>query len=613
MANEEISFKLGLDAKSFQRALTGVKSQLNDLATEKWSAFKSALGVGAAAAGLRAMGEEMVALRRSAEDVGASIGFVKTLQSLSEKFGGTAEDANAAMTKLAESIGAARTEGGAAEEKFKRFGIALYDANGNARDTGEVFKAIAEAYKGSSDAATKAALAFEFFGRTGRNINNILGEGAEGIEAYKKTLLGIDVDLRDGDVRAVADAWQALKDTVVGAKDAVTGFVGRTVDGLGAVFRLLGSLSSGSNPMEAWNQEMDFWRNRDRPEANGGTGAGDIAAQQQAQAKAIEALSKARSDSAAAQMTDEGKLAQVAKDRAAIEAKMRAEAPGSLEYLKLENELLQKGYDARKLQADIAAKLAEREKLDQKLDAAANQFAILQLSREELETRRKIASLKDGSPERVRLEKQHGELVAKRAKLEHDAQRLELQQMLEREKGLAAEIGKLEGVKGRELEMEKKVEEQKKAQLEIAKKAQDIERGKLDLLQQQAEAGRDAANANKTLADAKAERFRFSLKELADADPRGFRGETRKDIFGAREVSRLEAQAMWQNLHGTAAERDRLQGLADQRRQQIGLLRADEKFPFKAMEEAQKEAAKNLRELNAAAKGAGIPVIPKFG
>ena len=145
MADSRIDIKMMMDATNVQRALTSVKAQMDEFAKSKFAGLKEAFGFAALVAGAKKMGDEMVALRRSAEDVGASIGFLMTLQQMSEKFGGTAEDATVAMTKLAETIGQARMEGGAAAEKFERFGIALYKTNGDAKTSEELFKEIATA------------------------------------------------------------------------------------------------------------------------------------------------------------------------------------------------------------------------------------------------------------------------------------------------------------------------------------------------------------------------------------------------------------------------------------------------------------------------------------
>lgn len=346
--------------------------------------------------------------------------------------------------------------------------------------------------------------------------------------------------------------------------------------------------------MEAWNQEMEFWNNRDKPQAQT---TGNRTQDQEKRVKEIEALTKARNSSAASQMTDEGKLAQVEKDRAEIEKKMAATAEGSVERIKLENDLLVNGYEARKLQLAIAEKVVEQAKLGQQLDAAANQFAINDATAAELAMRIRIAALEEGHPARVGLEKQLGDLVQKRMKMEQDAQRLELQQMIARGDKIDAEVQALQGIQGKELELEKKLEEQRKANLEIAKKTNDIEQAGLNIQKQKADAQERATKASQTLREARESRFKFTLGELATADPRQFRGELRENIMGARQVQRLEALAMQANLRNDPNERDRLQELADKRRESLGFLKKDERFLFQDLKLSAKQSADNLAAL----------------
>ncbi len=498
MASEEISFKLGLDAKAFQRGLTGIKAQLNDLGTEKWGQFKQMFTVGAMVAGLRELGESMVALRRNAEDVGVSTDFLQSIEKMSVQFGGTAEAGRGALIKLAEAMGTARTEGGAAAEKFARFGISLYDTNGAARTTEEVFKAIADAYKNSSDAATKAALAFEFFGRTGRDINNILGEGADGLDAYAAKMQQFGA-VSTASVNAIADAWLNLKQTGSGVGGWLSEMVGRATQGVAFTFANLGALSAGASSRDALNIAAGT------SGIVGGSPASRAAGQQ-------------------------------ATDQAIRDAKTLKQA---------REELL---------------------KIERQLTDATDDDRLRTLKQEALAIEEQITGDKS-----------------------------------------ALETTKLK------VELAKKSLEIRKAEEGIQEKQRRLDAERVAMMDKLRDAQSRVIAAAMNLSDAKSGRFKFSLQELAEADPRNFRGGTRQDILAAQEVQRLERMAKWQNLYGTAVERDRLQSLADERRKQIGLLKADEKSPFKALEEALKESAKSLKTLEDQANGKGIKVLPRMG
>lgn len=590
MAESRLDIKMGMDTTAVQRGLTSVKAQIDGFAKEKFAGFKEMFGVGAALAGMKVLGDKMIELRRRSEDIGASTDFLQSLEMLSVKFGGTADSANGALLKLTEVIGQARTEGGAAEEKFKRFGVSLYDVNGQARNTEEIFKEIADAYKNSSDASTKAALALEFFGKTGRDINNILGEGKTGIDAYTQSMKSIGLIAGEANVNALADAWTNLKANIGGAAATILGTLARAAE---VYYRFLGALSAGAGIKGALKIAVEEPDNK----ADRGNREGDDARRREANAKAIEDLQKARSNSAAAQMTDEQKLVQVEKQRVEIEAKMREQSAGSAEFIKLENELLLKGYEARKLQLDIAARLVEQEKMGQQLDAAKAEFKVLEVAKQELELKLQIAALNEGDPRRAGMEKELVGLVRERANLERGAKELELKQMQARKREIDEEIKGLGFGDDAKLARQKKQEDRDKAILEIAKKAKEIEEDKLDVLRKQGDAQERATRARQTLTEAKESRFKFTLEELAAADPRRFRGGVRESVMGARDVQRLEALAMQANLRNDPKERDRLQELADKRRESLGFLKKEERFPFQDLKMDARKSAEELQAL----------------
>jgi len=239
--SEDIKFRLGLDGTAFKRGVTSAKADLKRFTAETAQSWRQAFSVGAAVAGLKVLGDKMLELRRSAEDLGVSTDFLQSIGRMAVKFGGQSEDANNALMKLAETIGQARTEGGAAEEKFTRFGVSLYDINGQAKTTEEIFKDIANRYRDSSDAATKAALALEFFGKTGRNINNILGEGADGIDTYTKNMMRLGLIASASNVNEIADAWSNVKTSVSGIGATL---VGSLLKAYNLVPKLAGALSA---------------------------------------------------------------------------------------------------------------------------------------------------------------------------------------------------------------------------------------------------------------------------------------------------------------------------------------------------------------------------------
>ena len=246
---EQIQARLGLDGTAFKKGLTSAEADWKRFTSGIGDNLKSAFSFAVAFESIRYAISSMVELKRKAEDLGASTEFVQTFERLTQKFGGTAEQADTALIKLAETIGQARTEGGAAAEKFSRFGISLYDINGLAKTNEEVLKDVSDAYRNQSDAATKAALAIEFFGKSGRNINNVLELGGNGIDAYTEKMKRLGLVVSDFSVRQISELKSNL--STLGTGGILGNLIGGFIAMVGAIPRTLGQLSGGASLREA--------------------------------------------------------------------------------------------------------------------------------------------------------------------------------------------------------------------------------------------------------------------------------------------------------------------------------------------------------------------------
>lgn len=251
MPGQDIVLKIGANLDAFKAGLADVKKQTNDLGADKWAQFKQAFTVAAIVEGLRELGQSMVELRRSAQDKGASTDFLQGMRKATEKFGGTAEDADNALDKLLIKIGEAREQGGAAAEGFTRFGIALKTTDGYATTTEEVFRQIADRYKESGDAAQRAAIAHEFFAKSGIHIQGVLEMGGKEMDDYIGKMKESGKVIEANKVNALADAYLNVRDAMHKASSAGTIAAGALAMSSTAVFSFLGALSAGASPSEA--------------------------------------------------------------------------------------------------------------------------------------------------------------------------------------------------------------------------------------------------------------------------------------------------------------------------------------------------------------------------
>lgn len=388
---EDLTFRWGIDADAFRRQLTRINADVQKSTDGIKGRLAEAFTISAAAYALKNIGEQMVELRRKAEDFGYSVEGLQVIEALGAKFGGSAEQVDAALQKLTLAVGNARTEGGAAAESFERFGISLYDTNGAALSTEAVFAKIADAYSNSSDAATKAALAFEFFGRTGKDINNILELGSSGLSetAEKmKTLGTVSKESTD----AIADAWLSLKGSVGGVSGFLKNRLGDVLSAFTIGRDIAVGLSKGMSRKEAMNFAQNEYLGLDSG-TSGGTWAQDVRQRRVKDAAEIAKLMQARITLGEAVLSDEGKIAAVSQQQAEIKRRLNGMEAGTLEYVKLENELIAKGTELQRLQLNVqrekAAEAQKLNELEQKRsdilkEVAEKRAGKLFLSREEL-------------------------------------------------------------------------------------------------------------------------------------------------------------------------------------------------------------------------------------
>lgn len=247
MPGQDIVLKIGANLDAFKAGLADVKKQTNDLGADKWAQFKQAFTVAAIVEGLRELGQSMVELRRSAQDKGASTDFLQGMRKAAEKFGGTAEDADNALDKLLIKIGEAREQGGAAAEGFTRFGIALKTTDGYATTTEEVFRQIADRYKESGDAAQRAAIAHEFFAKSGVRIQGVLEMGGKGLDDYIEKMKESGRILEAEKIDALADAYVNLKNAMKALSGVGANVAAGAFQGLARISALFGALAGGAS------------------------------------------------------------------------------------------------------------------------------------------------------------------------------------------------------------------------------------------------------------------------------------------------------------------------------------------------------------------------------
>ncbi|MBM3758406.1 MAG: hypothetical protein FJW38_31090, partial [Acidobacteria bacterium] len=238
MAKDDITIRMGVDKTAFDAALTQMQASTQQFGAKMKTQFAEAVSVAAVAAAIQAVVVKMRELKRTAEDVGMSLGFLQTLQIAGEQVGLSSDGMNAALFKFNALIGEARGGSDAAAQKFRDIGISLNDANGNAKTAEQLFLELADAYKNTGSSADRASMSMDFFGKKGGDINNVLERGAAGLKDYQKTLGSAGFLVSDKNVAALAELTHGIK-ILVGWLENLLGWFVRIA---GAQFRIAPSL-----------------------------------------------------------------------------------------------------------------------------------------------------------------------------------------------------------------------------------------------------------------------------------------------------------------------------------------------------------------------------------
>ena len=348
-------------------AMSGVMSGIGDAATSVAGALGITIGLAAVVGWVERVSERMVALRRQAEDLGASMTFTAGLSSLERQFDAPAGSATKALQVLVEQVGKARTEGGEAMEKFDRFGISLYDANGTARSGEAVFKDVSTAIANASDASTRAAIAFAFFGKAGREVNNILAMGGEELDSFVKSQGKSEIMLQQQ-----AKNWEQIRSSVKGASESVGDYVSKAA----LVARSFKAITFGiltGDIRGQWNVMREELKPDKRDE---GTKKQDEEtarlAKQKKLAEDLASIAKEKASFQYDQLEGEEKIAALDIKLIALYEKLKGLKDGTLEHEKTELEFLKKNAEWRDL---INKRVEAGAKIDEEANKKQIEFA----------------------------------------------------------------------------------------------------------------------------------------------------------------------------------------------------------------------------------------------
>jgi lambda family phage tail tape measure protein len=202
------------------------------LAARALAPLAAAFSAAAVAQKIWAAGMKAADLGEQAEQIGLTTDQLQAYRLAAAQAGIEAEQMDAAMMRLARSMGSANDGNDEAIARFEKLGVKVLDANGNLRKAADVMPEVARGLLGISSETERSATMQELFGRSGARLITVLEQLAEGndeVVASAKAqgaIIGSEVikawDELDGKLKASAQKMDTFLATI-GKPVAVVG------------------------------------------------------------------------------------------------------------------------------------------------------------------------------------------------------------------------------------------------------------------------------------------------------------------------------------------------------------------------------------------------------
>lgn len=152
------------------------------------------------------------------------------------------------MQKLTRNMSSARNGTGDAAAAFEELGVQIVDANGNLRDSEDVFYDAIDALGKVENETERDAAAMKIFGRSARELNPLIATGSKGLAEYAQEAHEVGYVLSDemlDPLLHTSDALERIKRAAEGTKRRIMAEFAPTIaDNLERLTPMLGDLAS---------------------------------------------------------------------------------------------------------------------------------------------------------------------------------------------------------------------------------------------------------------------------------------------------------------------------------------------------------------------------------
>lgn len=147
----------------------------------------------------------------AADRTGSGTTEFQTLSAMLESVGGSAEDAETALTQFNKGISNAAS---GADKNFagllKKLNIPLRDAQGNVRSMTDMMPELADAFAANTDPALRTRMAMELWGKSGSKLIPIMAGGRKGWNAYAAEMERLGIIIGKDGIGALDDMGDSL-------------------------------------------------------------------------------------------------------------------------------------------------------------------------------------------------------------------------------------------------------------------------------------------------------------------------------------------------------------------------------------------------------------------
>ena len=169
------------------------------------------VSVGALVQGIGRITQQMDRLVNTADRLGVTVEALQELRFAAAEVGVETQTLDMAMQRFIRRLGEAQAGGGELKDTLAQYGIALRDANGQARNADAVLNDLANAIKSAGSEQERLRIAFKAFDSEGAALVTLLRQGGEGLDMFRAKARDLGVVVKDSVARELAASRREIE------------------------------------------------------------------------------------------------------------------------------------------------------------------------------------------------------------------------------------------------------------------------------------------------------------------------------------------------------------------------------------------------------------------